>query len=259
MARFLLLLFVVFSSCQKDVIEKVDTEKVDTGKVDTGKVDTGKVDIEKVDIEKLESEKLESEKLESGKVDQIRIKTQRDKLRFDAFKTHIKAFKTLNNAKVAFVLSVAENARLESSVSNIPVSLYVAMAIQETGWGTSKAYKKGFSLGNIKYYSENNLALAKLKNDYPDAKFSKINIHDDSAKDMFVLYENQEQALRHISYNLQGKYISYCKNRHNVYDWFKALQAKDPQKGKYAWATDKIYIKKLTKIVQKYRLYLLDI
>ena len=239
MARFLLLVSIVFCSCQKDVIEKLDTAKLDYGKVDYGKVDTAT--------------------LNTAKLDTFSIKTEKDKLRFDAFKTHIKAFKTLNNAKVAFVLSVAENARLESSVSNIPVSLYVAMAIQETGWGTSKAYNEGFSLGNIKYYSENNLALAKLKNDYPDAKFSKINIHDDSAKDMFVLYENQEQALRHISYNLQGKYISYCKNHHNVYDWFKALQAKDPQKGKYAWATDKRYIKKLTKIVQKYRLYLLDI
>ena len=239
MARFLLLVSIVFCSCQKDVIEKLDTAKLDYGKVDYGKVDTAT--------------------LNTAKLDTFSIKTEKDKLRFDAFKTHIKAFKTLNNAKVAFVLSVAENARLESSVSNIPVSLYVAMAIQETGWGTSKAYNEGFSLGNIKYYSENNLALAKLKNDYPDAKFSKINIHDDSAKDMFVLYENQEQALRHISYNLQGKYISYCKNRHNVYDWFKALQAKDPQRGKYAWATDKRYIKKLTKIVQKYRLYLLDI
>ena len=239
MARFLLLVSIVFCSCQKDVIEKLDTAKLDYGKVDYGKVDTAT--------------------LNTAKLDTFSIKTEKDKLRFDAFKTHIKAFKTLNNAKVAFVLSVAENARLESSVSNIPVSLYVAMAIQETGWGTSKAYNEGFSLGNIKYYSENNLALAKLKNDYPDAEFSKINIHDDSAKDMFVLYENQEQALRHISYNLQGKYISYCKNPHNVYDWFKALQAKDPQKGKYAWATDKRYIKKLTKIVQKYRLYLLDI
>ena len=239
MARFLLLVSIVFCSCQKDVIEKLDTAKLDTAKLDYGKVDTAT--------------------LNTAKLDTFSIKTEKDKLRFDAFKTHIKAFKTLNNAKVAFVLSVAENARLESSVSNIPVSLYVAMAIQETGWGTSKAYNEGFSLGNIKYYSENNLALAKLKNDYPDAKFSKINIHDDSAKDMFVLYENQEQALRHISYNLQGKYISYCKNRHNVYDWFKALQAKDPQRGKYAWATDKRYIKKLTKIVQKYRLYLLDI
>ena len=234
MARFLLIVLFVFSSCQKDVIEKVDTGKVDLEKVDTGKVDTGKVDT-------------------------ARIKTLRDKLRFEAFKTHIKAFKTLNNAKVAFVVSVAKNARIESSVSNIPASLYVAMAIQETGWGTSKAYKKGYALGNIKYYSENNLALRKLKKDYPYADFGRINIHDDSPSDMFVLYENQEQALRHISYNLKGRYVSYCKNNHNVYDWFKALQDTDAENGKYAWATDKRYVNKLNSLVRKYKLYLIDI
>ncbi len=254
MTRFLLLLFVVFSSCQKDTVEKLEFEKLESEKLESEKLE-----FEKLESEKLESEKLESEKLEFEKLDQIRIKTQRDKFRFNAFKTHIKSFKTLNNAKVAFVLSVAKNARVESRVSNIPASLYVAMAIQETGWGTSKAFKKGFSIGNIKYYSENNLALAQLKKDFPHAKFDLINIHDDSPTDMFVLYENQEQALRHISYNLQGKYISYCKNHHNVYEWFKALQAIDPKNGKYAWATDPKYLNKLTSLVRKYKLYLIDI
>jgi len=244
MARFLILVFIVFCSCQKDVIEKVECKKLD---------------IEKLDIEKLDIQKLDIQKLDIEKLDQTSIKTERDKLRFDAFKTHIESFKTLNNAKVSFVLSVAKNARVESKRSNIPASLYVAMAIQETGWGNSRAYKNGFSLGNIKYYSENNLALGKLKKDFPHAKFRKINIHDDSPSDMFVLYENQEQALRHISYNLQGKYKDYCENSNNVYDWFKALQVRAPKKGKYAWATDKKYLSKLNSLVRKYKLYLIDI
>ncbi len=140
----------------------------------------------------------------------------------------------------AFIKKYAPIAINEMEKYGVPASIKMGQAMIESRAGTSRLAVNNNNFFGMKCFS------TKCK------KGHCTNATDDHHKDFFRSYKEPSESWRaHSKLITNGRYSGLKKHKLDYKAWAKGLKAA-------GYATDKIYDKKLIRIIEKYKLYKLD-
>ena len=147
----------------------------------------------------------------------------------------------LNRTAIAYIDRFEIVAKTEMSKFGIPASIKMAQALLESNVGKSKLSQKNNNHFGLKCFSK------------ICSKNHCSNMSDDHHKDFFRNYSSSWESWRDHSKFLNSERYLHLQSYGNDYKkWAEGLQ-------KAGYATDKNYGRKLIKLIEKYRLYDLDI
>ncbi len=147
----------------------------------------------------------------------------------------------LNRKALAYIERFDVVAKIEMSKFGIPASIKMAQALLESNVGKSTLCLKNNNHFGLKCFSK------------ICSKNHCSNMSDDHHKDFFRNYQSSWESWRDHSKFLNNERYQHLQNFGNDYKkWAEGLQ-------KAGYATDKNYSRKLIKLIEKYRLYELDI
>jgi len=147
----------------------------------------------------------------------------------------------LNRKTMAYIDRFEVVAKTEMVKFGVPASIKMAQALLESNVGKSKLTQRNNNHFGLKCFSK-----VCIKNHCS-------NMSDDHHKDFFRNYNSSWESWRDHSKFLNSERYLHLQEFGNDYKkWAEGLQ-------KAGYATDKNYSKKLIKLIEKYRLYELDI
>lgn len=147
----------------------------------------------------------------------------------------------LNRKALAYIDRFKMVAKVEMEKFGIPASIKMAQAILESNVGKSQLSLNHNNHFGLKCFSK------------VCSKGHCSNMSDDHHKDFFRNYQSSWESWRDHSKFLNNERYLHLQNFGNDYKkWAEGLQ-------KAGYATDKNYSSKLIKLIEKYRLYELDI